>query len=94
MNDFDFQMDNSGEFIRGFWRWSGDSHNWGKQVDVNVYVVVSYATDCNIIHVALVSETEGKRKELSKECVVGFDFNEVMKVCEKLSSNYYEYFNK
>ena len=86
--NFDFQMDNSGEFIRGFYHWSNNSHNWGKQIDVNVYLVVSYATDSNMVRVSLISGKD----ELACEWIIGRDFDEVMQACKKITDNYYEYF--
>ena len=86
---FDDAMDNSGEWIRGYYKWTSDSHNWGRQIDVGISQVVSYSTDSNVVFISIVEDST--KNKLARDKNYGLNYNEVMDICQKQMDNWYNY---
>ena len=94
--EFDDAMDNNGYFIRGFYKWGPDSHNWACEVDVNLYLVVSYSPDGGGVWVRLIDTSSGK-KEMADERYIHFlNYNDVVQEClnigESIGEDFTEFF--
>ena len=87
--DFDDAMDNSGEWIRGYYKWTEDSHNWGRQIDTGITQVVSYSTDSNIVFISIVEDST--KNKLARDKNYGLNYDEVMDICQKQMDNWYTY---
>lgn len=94
--EFDDAMDNNGNFIRGFYKWDSDNHNWGCEVDVNLYLVVSYHTDGGGVFIRLIDTSSGKREVVTTRHIHFLDYDDVAKECidigEKMNEDFTEFF--
>ena len=94
--EFDDAMDNNGNFIRGFYKWDSDSHNWGCEVDVNLYLVVSYHTDGGGVFIRLIDTNSGKREVVATRHIHFLDYNDVATECinigESIGEDFTEFF--
>ena len=85
--EFDDAMDSNGNFIRGFYKWSSDSHNWVCEIDDGIYLVVSYATDGGSVRLSIVDKNGGKGKIVAKSYVQFLNYDEVAKECVALANS-------
>ena len=94
--EFDDAMDNNGYFMRGFYKWGPDSHNWGCEVDINLYLVVSYATDGGGVHISLIDTSSGKRELVDERYIHFLNYDNVVQEClnigESIGEDFTEFF--
>ena len=94
--EFDDAMDNNGNFMRGFYKWGPDSHNWGCEVDSNLYLVISYATDGGGVQISLIDTSSGKRELVDDRHIHFLNYDDVVQEClsigESIGEDFTEFF--
>lgn len=89
--DFDDAMENDERFLRGFYHWSSDSHNWGCQIADNFYIVISYATDGGTLKVSLVRVAGRNREVVDWKSTYSKDYSKVMELAAQVAAGYDDY---
>lgn len=94
--NFDDEMDNNGYFIKGFYKWTPYSHNWACEVDINLYLVISYATDGGGVHINLIDKSDGKQKLITTRYSPMLNYDDVVQECinigESIGEDFTEFF--
>lgn len=81
--EFANKMDLNDYFMRGFYKWTPDSRNWGCEIDDDVYLVISYSTESSYVNISIVGN-EGK---IASDTVPFMDYEKVAEAAVALAAN-------
>lgn len=96
VGDLDEALENNGYFIKGFWKWSSDSHNYAAQIDIDLYLVIKYATDGGGVTAEIIDTSDGTRKQVASAHTPFYGYDEVVSTCieaaEQVNEDVTEFF--